>query len=158
MLELLVVLAIVAVAAAGVGIALRDPTQARLEREALRLAALLEAARAQAQIQAQAVRWYVTADGFRFDPPLTQTEPGALTRWLDPGTRGRVEASQVVGATEVMATPATPVSTREDSVVLGPEAIIDPQTVLLYAASQPQQLLRLSTDGVRPFTVQRGAP
>ena len=46
LLELLVVLSIMALATVGVGLAMRDGTQAQLERDAERLAALLESARA----------------------------------------------------------------------------------------------------------------
>jgi general secretion pathway protein H len=41
LLELLVVVAIMAIATAGVGLAMRDASQSQLEREAQRLAALL---------------------------------------------------------------------------------------------------------------------
>lgn len=47
LLELIVVIAIIAVATAGVSFAMRDSSAARLDREADRLAALLESARAQ---------------------------------------------------------------------------------------------------------------
>jgi general secretion pathway protein H len=50
LLELLVVLAIAAIGSAGVELAMRDGTQNQLEREAQRLAALLESARAQSQL------------------------------------------------------------------------------------------------------------
>ena len=46
LLELLVVVAIIAMASAGVGFALRDTSQVALARDAERLAALLESARA----------------------------------------------------------------------------------------------------------------
>ncbi|MDO9165761.1 MAG: prepilin-type N-terminal cleavage/methylation domain-containing protein, partial [Rhodoferax sp.] len=46
LLELLVVVAIMAMASAGVGFAMRDSSQVQLDREAQRLAALLESARA----------------------------------------------------------------------------------------------------------------
>ena len=49
LLELLVVISIIALATAGVGIAMRDSGQTLIEREAARLAALLESARAQSR-------------------------------------------------------------------------------------------------------------
>ena len=49
LLELLVVISIMALATAGVGLAMRDGGQTQLEREAARLAALLESARAQSR-------------------------------------------------------------------------------------------------------------
>lgn len=47
LLELMVVVAIIAMATAAVTFALRDDSGTRLEREALRLSAMLESARAQ---------------------------------------------------------------------------------------------------------------
>ena len=46
MLELLVVISIMALATAGIALSLRDNGQTQLEREAARLAALLESGRA----------------------------------------------------------------------------------------------------------------
>ena len=65
------VISIVALATAGVSMAMRDSSQTQLEREAQRLAALLESARAQSRASGMAVRWHTTADGFQFDglPP-----------------------------------------------------------------------------------------
>ena len=50
LLELLVVVAIIAMASAGVGFAMRDTGQVQLERDAERLAALLESARARSRV------------------------------------------------------------------------------------------------------------
>jgi len=142
LLELLVVLAIVGLASAGVGFALRDDTQTRLEREALRLAAMLEAGRAQAQVRGVPVRWYATAQGFRFEPELVASPPDAPRQWLDPDTRVRLQCA----------------GREAQALVLGPDAIIEPQAVVLSISSQPQSGLRLATDGVRPFAVQAGTP
>jgi general secretion pathway protein H len=152
LLELLVVLAIVALASAGVGFALRDDTATRLERDAQRLGALLEAARAQSQVTGVPVRWYVTTQGFRFDPQVraTQTE-SPTSQWLDPDTRAvikRLPGAAVGGAGLA----------RGDSLLLGPDAIISPQAVTLFSSSQPQQRVRLATDGARPFAVQADTP
>ena len=146
------VLAIVALASAGVGFALRDDTATRLERDAQRLGALLDAARAQSQVTGVPVRWYVTAQGFRFDPqaPATQTESPA-GQWLDPDTRAviqRLPGAAVGGAGQA----------GGDSLLLGPDAIIAPQAVTLFAAGQPEKRVHLATDGVRPFAVQAGTP
>ncbi|WP_397412647.1 Tfp pilus assembly protein FimT/FimU [Polaromonas sp.] len=129
LLELMVVVAIIALATASVGFALRDSSQVQLEREAERLAALLESARARSRANGVAVRWYSTADGFRFDGLPAQALP---QHWLDPDTRVR-------GAT---------------SVQLGPEPIIGPQAIVLSTSAQPERALRVATDGLRPFTVQ----
>ena len=57
LLELLVVISIMALATAGVGLALRDGGQQALEREGERLAVLLESARAQSRASGVPVRW-----------------------------------------------------------------------------------------------------
>ena len=136
LLELLVVVAIIAVATAGVSLSLRDNSQTALEREAQRLAVLFESARAQSRASGTAVIWRPTADGFRFEG-LAQ---GALpTRWLEAGTHAGTNAA----------------------VQLGPEPIIGVQAVDLIAGGQsegqPARVLRIATDGLRPFAVQPAA-
>ena len=64
LLELLVVMAIVAVASAGVVLTLRDNTASNLERDAQRLAAVLESGRAQSRMQGTPVLWRATPGGF----------------------------------------------------------------------------------------------
>ena len=145
LLELLVVLAIVAIGSAGVGFAMRDGTQTQLEREALRLSALLESARARSQLSGVPVRWLPTTQGFRFDG-LSDPAGGAAAlpqAWLDGDIRAEVE----VGRTAALAGPPA-------ALLLGPEPIIAPQSVTLASRSQPDKRLRLGTDGVRPFAVQ----
>jgi len=150
LLELLVVLAIIALASAGVGFALRDDTATRLERDAQRLGALLEAARARSQVTGVPVRWRVTNQGFRFDPEAPATEAETPPRqWLDPDTRALID--RLPGA-------AASTTGQGDSLLLGPDAIISPQAVTLFSSSQPQQRVRLATDGVRPFAVQAETP
>ena len=132
LLELLVVLAIIALGTAGVGFAMRDGAQNRLEREALRLSALLESARA---------RWQPTATGFVFTGlrPQTGGEAELPQVWLNDDTRAAVETSPV------------PQPGQLQGLLLGPEPIIEAQSVLLFSANQPEQRIRLATDGVRPF-------
>lgn len=134
LLELLVVMAIVAMASAGVGFALRDNTQVQLDRDAERLVALLETARARSRVSGLPVRWHPTRTGFRFEGlPTLKDDPLALPEdWLDADT------------------------TAVDSPVLllGPDPIITPQQVVLVSRSQPGRQVRLSTDGVRPFSLQ----
>lgn len=127
LIELLVVVAIIAIASAGVIFAVRDSASARLEREAVRLAALLEAGRAQSRASGVAVRWKPVPGGFRFDgaPSLPQ-------QWLSPDM-------QALGPAEL---------------VLGPEPIIAPQSVMLMAADVPGQRVRVATDGLRPFRLE----
>ena len=129
LLELLVVLAIVAMASAGVGFALRDTADSTLQREAQRLAALFDAARAQSRANGVPVRWRALPGGFRFEGAL----PGSLPeRWLSPDT---VVAAQA-------------------SVLLGPDPIIGAQALVLRTTALPQLALRIATDGVRPFAVE----
>src|SRR5215217_2991467 len=78
LIELLVVIAIIAFATAGVSFAIRDGAQAQFDREAERLAALLEAARAQSRASGTAVRWRATPEGFAFDGLPLDTLP---TNW-----------------------------------------------------------------------------
>jgi general secretion pathway protein H len=128
LIELLVVVAIVAIATLGVSFALRDSQGSQLERDAQRLAALLESARAQSRASGVPVRWSVTDGGFRFDG----LPPGALPdKWLSPETQVQGNAT----------------------LVLGPEPIIGRQEVVLAQANAPQRQLRVSTDGLRPFQV-----
>src|SRR3954463_2541388 len=86
LIELLVVVAIIAIASAGVSFALRDSQATQLDREAQRLAALLESARAQSRSSGVAVRWYPVAGGFRFDGVPANSLPD---RWLSETTQVR---------------------------------------------------------------------
>jgi general secretion pathway protein H len=136
LLELLVVVALIAIATAVASLALRDPAAARLEQEAARLVALLESARAEARASGLAARWEPLSEqadgsGFRFvGLPATDQLP---TRWLDAST-----AAQVIGAR---------------AIVLGPEPLIGEQRILLRLDNQR---LVLSTDGIGPFAVAEG--
>lgn len=143
LLELLVVLAIIALGTAGVGFAMRDGAQNRLEREALRLSALLESARARSQMTGVPVRWQPTATGFVFTGlrPQPSGEAELPQVWLNDDTRAAVETSPV------------PQPGQPQGLLLGPEPIIEAQSVLLFSANQPEQRIRLATDGVRPFAV-----
>jgi len=145
LLEMLVVLAIIALGSAGVGLALRDSSQTRLEREAQRLGALLEAARARAQVAGVAVRWYPTATGFRFEGQASTAQDEVLPQiWMDDDTRARIEPA--AGTKSVDPSPRV--------VLLGPDPIIEPQVLTLYSAGQPERQVQLATDGVRPFTLK----
>lgn len=128
----MVVIAIIAIGTLGVTFALRDPAATQLEREAQRLAALLESARAQSRATGVAVRWQATPGGFRFDGLPKNALP---QHWL---------------AADTQADPGT-------ALVLGPEPIIGPQSVLLRSAGPPVRTLAVATDGLRPFAVA-GAP
>lgn len=128
LLELLVVVAIMALATAGVGLALRDSSQTQLEREALRLTALLESARAQSRMTANAIRWRSTPGGFAFE-----------------GISGTALPSQWLG---------DDVGTAQPTILsLGPEPIIGPQRIRLVSRANPSRSLTIATDGVGPFAV-----
>jgi general secretion pathway protein H len=136
MIELLIVVALIAVATAVASLALRDPAAAKLENEAARLVALLESARAEARASGLAARWEPLAEqadgsGFRF-VGLPATEP-LPTHWLDAST-----AAQVIGAS---------------AIVLGPEPLIGEQRIVLRLDNQR---LVLTTDGIGPFVVADG--
>jgi general secretion pathway protein H len=133
LLELLVVVAIIAIASAGVAFALRDSGGAPLEREAQRLAALLETARARSRMSGQPVRWVADREGFHFDGLARDALP---QHWLQADTR-------VAG---------------RGVLILGPEPVIGPQELVLTSADHPERSIRISTDGLRPFTVAAGAP
>jgi general secretion pathway protein H len=133
LIELLLVVAIIAVATAGVGFVLRDSSETQLERDAVRLAALLESARARSQASGVVVVWRSTATGFVFDG----LPAGALAEgWLSP---------DVAAATPTL-------------LVLGPEPITWPQKVQLVTTGPGQsagtRALEVRSDGVRPYSVQ----
>jgi general secretion pathway protein H len=129
LLELLVVVALIAIATAGVSLSLRDSADSELERDASRLAALLETARAQARASGLPVIWRSTPQGFAFEglPP-----PGLPHNWLAQSTQ----------------------AASRQSVVLGPEPLIPPQSIALTPAHNPGRTLWVVTDGLRPFRVQ----
>jgi general secretion pathway protein H len=133
LIELMVVLILVAIASSVVSLALRDPSATNLEREAARLGALLESARAEARASGVAASWeplisQPNEPNFRFVGLAPSSE--RPTRWLD----GAVLA-EVVGAR---------------AVVLGPEPVIPAQSIVLRLN---EQHLTLQTDGLGPFVV-----
>lgn len=131
LLELLVVVAIIGIASAGLVFALRDSSTAQLEREGLRLAALFESARAQSRATGIPIRWRSTESGFRFDGSQ-QAMPDA---WL---------------SSDVVTLGAVPV-------VLGPEPLIGPQQVVLALRADAARTVVVRTDGLRPFVLAPGA-
>lgn len=137
LLELIVVVSIIAAASAGVTLAMRDSSQTLLDRDAQRLAVLLEAARAQSRATGVVVRWQPTPAGFVFEGIAQGVLP---TNWLSQTTR----------------------PTRSVTLLLGPESMIGPQFVDLTDASQSGNAqaitLRLATDGLRPFKIEPLSP
>lgn len=148
LLELLIVVAVIALASGLSILALRDPASQRLEQEAARLAALLDAARLESRTSGQAVSWQPIATpqaDFRFEPPLAvmggPSTPGGNTaarsvdawptQWLHPGVQ-----AEVIGAPRL---------------VLGPEPLLPPQRVRLRLAGQE---LVLASDGLGGFRME----
>ena len=132
LIELVVVLAVIAVAAGLIALTVRDPTETRLENEAARLTALLESARSEARAAGLMAVWVPGADAqgepFRFvGLPASLHLP---TRWMDDGV-----SAQVVGAS---------------SLTLGPEPILPPQRVILRLDGRS---LEVGSDGLAPFGV-----
>jgi len=137
LIELLVVIALIAIGTAAVSFTLRDSAETVLERDAERLAALFESARARSRASGMPVKWHPAttptsthATGFVFEGLPPKTLPN---HWLSPQTQ--VDAAAVV--------------------VLGPDPIIGPQSVMLRAN---ERQLWVSTDGLQPFKVKRVAP
>jgi general secretion pathway protein H len=137
LIELLMVLLLVAMTTGLIGLSLRDDDGVRLEREAQRLSALIEAARAQARASGLVVHFEFTGEAARDDAGADSLAfrfvglpDGALPpgRWLQSGTRG-----QILGAR---------------SLLLGPEPLIGRQRIQL---SHGEAHLILITDGLGPF-------
>jgi len=142
LLELLVVLMIIAISVGVVSLSMRDGSATQLEREGARLSALLEMARAESRVTGTPVRWVPasaaadkaeTRSGFRF-VGMSKLQP-LPSRWLDDAV-----SAQVVGS---------------DSVLLGPEALLPPQRIVLRLA---EQRLELATDGLGPFAAVNATP
>ncbi|MCV2356166.1 prepilin-type N-terminal cleavage/methylation domain-containing protein [Paucibacter sp. B2R-40] len=132
LIELLVVVALIAIATATVSLSLRDPAAAQLEREAERLTALFETARAESRAAGLPVQWAPTkkdsADHFQFvGLPKRVKLP---QRWL-----GEPIAVQIAGA---------------NFISLGPEPMIGAQRLQLSLGSQQ---IVLTTDGMSAFEV-----
>ena len=135
MLELLAVVAIVAVGTAVAALSLGSAQTDALEREGERLAALLEAGRARSRMMGIPVRWRVEEGGFVFDglPP----GDGALPEhWLHEGVH----------------------ALETEPLTLGPDPIIEAQGVTLVLGEEGAlRSLRVATDGLHPFAVE-GTP
>ncbi len=136
LIELLLVLLIILMVSGLASLALRDGGDARLERESLRLAALLEAGRAEARASGLAVRFELVGDterqggdaNFRFiGLPSGSTLP---SRWLDSEVLARIDGARALR--------------------LGPEPLIGAQRIVL-SLGQRQRVL--ATDGLSPFAL-----
>jgi general secretion pathway protein H len=147
LIELMIVVTLIAVASAVAVLALRDPAATQLEREAARLAALLESARAEARASGLAVSWVPNADPASAESFRFVGLPAALalpTRWLAEGVSVQVRNAQGLAR----------------GVLLGPEPLIGAQQIVLRLDNQQ---LSLATDGFGPFAraeeiAEAGAP
>ncbi len=144
LLELLIVITIIAIGSAGVSFALRDSASTSLSREADRLSAVLEAARAQSRSSGVAMAWVALPEGFAVLPVevlANSTSDGVVLNaaqiqpWLASGTVAQIQAGQ----------------RAVNSLQLGPEPMLPAQSVELKLGDQN---LRISSDGLRPFAVQ----
>jgi general secretion pathway protein H len=139
LLELMVVVAMIAITTAVVAFAIPDPSSTRLEREAARLIALLESARTQARAGAMTVLWIPQSNGPDADYQFLGM-PAALMpplKWNEPDVK-----AEVVGG-------------RNGSIVLGPEPVINAQSVILRV--EDKQII-IGTDGLSQFAVITGNP
>jgi general secretion pathway protein H len=144
LVELMVVVALIAIASAVVALALRDPATARLDREASRLAALLEAARAESRVLGVPVQWVPAIDaasgmarGFRWvGLPDPEHRPGG---WLEP---------EPIAVEAYADTPAGRAPAQ--ALALGPEPVIGVQRIVLRLGDRQ---LVLATDGLGPFVI-----
>jgi len=133
-IELLIVVAVIAIASAVAVLALRDPSATRLEREAARLGALLESARAEARAAGVVARWVPGGEDVDFQFVGLPASLAMPTQWLGEGVGAEVltELGPAAGA------------------LLGPEPVIGAQRIVLRLDSQ---MLMLATDGLGPFVV-----
>src|SRR5262249_20711704 len=135
LIELLVVVALVGLVASMVTLSLRDPALTKLEQEAGRLAALLEAARTEARASHIAASWEIGRGANGGDFPFVGL-PSLINlpeRWMSEGVR-----AEIVGAR---------------AVTLGPEPMIGAQRIVLHLG---ERQLIVATDGLSPFTVVDG--
>lgn len=168
LLELLVVLAIIGFAMAGVSLSLRDSSQTQLEREAQRLVAVLEAARAQSRTSGIALIWQPTPEGFVIRPAIAPNAaqgnnaaitaaPSSVANPITARTESWLTAGTQAAVSTVSASALANNTAPTNLIVLGPEPILTPARITLSvtAASNAKNApaLTIGTDGLRPFQV-----
>lgn len=126
----MVVIAIIAIASVGVVMSMPDSASSQLNKEAVRLAALLDTARAHSRASGFAVVWQPTETGFAFSglSKSAATLLEAESHWLN---------------TDVRPSSNLPL-------VLGPEPVIGAQAVTLVLGTHSA---RVASDGLRPFAL-----
>jgi len=138
LLELLVVLFIVALAAGAVSVSLRDGPSQQLEREAQRLVAWLEAGRALSRASGSALHWQSTASGFEF--------VGAATAGAPAVQRGQIAQGASLAGPKNWLHPGV----QAQVLRLGPEPIIAAQTLSLRLGEHE---IRIGSNGALPFAI-----
>ncbi len=138
LLELMLVLAIMAIATAGVSLALPAPQERVLGQAGDRLAAWLEVARAHSRASGLPVV-------LRLQTPSAPGQPALL--WQGLPARQQLPSHWPDAA--IQAAPAV--------LVLGPEPILPPQQVHLFWQGKPASALVVASNGAAPFAVQAPA-
>ncbi len=128
LIEILVVLAIVALGTGALVWSLRDSASQQLDEEAQRLSALLEAGRAQSRTSGVALRWRSNDTGFVIETLPPSLDPPKPHAWLYPQTRASVT-----------------------TLWLGPEPILPPQSLVLTQGDGSRGSVRVASDGLRAF-------
>jgi len=133
LLELLIVLLIMALGSAGVALSLRQTPQEALEREAQRLIYWLEVARIQACVQGQRVQWVASPQSYSFLVNGPSSLPKNIA-WLQSTTQ---------------------VTSSIQTLLLGPEPILSPQSIELGMQEPSSIRIKIGTNGIEPFAILR---
>lgn len=133
LLELLIVLAIIGVAAGSIMLGLRDSQETTLYKQAEQVAAALEVGRAQSRARGLAAEFAVNEEGFQVKDPSIAMDEKKLTPWLAKG---------------ISVSGSLPVH-------LGPEPILPAQSIVI---SLGEHSLRVGTQGLKPFAVEELQP
>lgn len=132
LLELLVVLALIAIATAGVTASLPDADHTALRQESERLIATLEAARVRSRSTGIGAKMVMVEKGFLLletGQKVTEERKQQARPWLNPKTRAH----------------------GSNPIVLGPEPMLPRQHITLLLG---ERSITLATDGMQPFDVQ----
>jgi general secretion pathway protein H len=129
LIELMVVLALIALLTGIVSWRLQPGAQEQLAQESQRLALWLETARHQARVEQRPVQARISAQGAVLIGVARPDSPQARLNWLYPDTRPRTE----------------------QTIWLGPEVVLPAQTLELMQAGPAQAQVRIWTSGIGPW-------
>lgn len=132
LIELMVVLALMALVSGVVALSVRPSPQQQIGREAERLALWLEAVRSQSRGQGQVIQVRVDAAGAQTLTPRSDAALNSRLNWL------YADTSPVAAVT----------------LTLGPEPILPPQQLLLTSGNDGRTRVRVSTQGLGPWAAQ----